>query len=194
MCGIVGVIGRKNASEALIEGLARLEYRGYDSAGIATIHQGALDRRRAVGKLAALREKLQASPLHGEIGIGHTRWATHGAPTEANAHPHAADDVAIVHNGIIENFAALREELTAKGVEFESETDTETVAKLIGHLTKSGRSPRDAFAESLSRLEGAFALAVMFESEPETLYAARRGSPLAIGRGEGEMFIGSDAR
>lgn len=193
MCGIVGIIGNDAVSASLVEGLARLEYRGYDSAGIATIEGGRLDRRRAVGRLAALREELGTNPLGGFVGIGHTRWATHGAPTVANAHPHAAPRVALVHNGIIENFADLRAELAAVGVVFESQTDTETVAKLIGHLLAGGQSPRDAFAMAIGRLEGAFALAVLIEDEPETIYCARQGSPLAIGRGEGEMFVGSDA-
>ncbi|MEM9232848.1 MAG: glutamine--fructose-6-phosphate transaminase (isomerizing), partial [Pseudomonadota bacterium] len=193
MCGIVGIIGRENVSEALIEGLSRLEYRGYDSAGIATLHEGRLGRRRAVGKLRALRVRLNEEPLQGSVGIGHTRWATHGAPTEANAHPHAAERVAVVHNGIIENFAAFREELTAAGTVFESETDTETVAKLIGHYLDQGKSPKEAFQASIERLEGAFALAVLIEDEPTTLYCARRGSPLAVGRGDDEMFVGSDA-
>jgi glucosamine--fructose-6-phosphate aminotransferase (isomerizing) len=193
MCGIVGILGTGNVSEALLDGLTRLEYRGYDSAGIATIHEGHLDRRRAVGKLSALRDLLDRDPLPGIVGIGHTRWATHGAPTAANAHPHAGAHVAIVHNGIIENFADLRERLTADGVTFESETDTETVAKQIEVLMRAGRSPRDAFAETLRIIEGAFALTALFESEPDTLYCARRGSPLAIGRGDGEMYIGSDA-
>lgn len=193
MCGIVGIIGKKDVSESLVEGLARLEYRGYDSAGIATLHDGQLDRRRAVGKLAALRERLAEEPLAGTIGIGHTRWATHGRPTEINAHPHAVGDVAIVHNGIIENFAELREELAAAGARFESETDTETVAQLVHHYLEEGLAPKDAFARTLERLEGAFGLAVMIASAPDTLFCARRGSPLAIGRGEGEMFVGSDA-
>ena len=193
MCGIVGIIGKDAVSHALVEGLARLEYRGYDSAGIATITDGQIDRRRAVGKLSALREVLSETPIGGTVGIGHTRWATHGAPTVANAHPHAAPRVGLVHNGIIENFADLRDELDQTGVGFESETDTETVAKLIGHYLEKGDAPRAAFEKTLARLEGAFALAVLFEDDPETLYAARRGSPLAIGRGDGEMFLGSDA-
>ncbi len=193
MCGIVGIIGKEAVSDALVEGLARLEYRGYDSAGIATIAEGRLDRRRAVGKLSALRSVLHDSPLPGVVGIGHTRWATHGAPTTANAHPHAGERVAVVHNGIIENFADLRADLSAHGMNFESETDTETVAKLIAQKLGAGQPPREAFAASLGQLEGAFALAVLIEDEPETLYVARRGSPLAIGRGQGEMFVGSDA-
>ncbi|WP_370336569.1 glutamine--fructose-6-phosphate transaminase (isomerizing) [Parvularcula marina] len=193
MCGIVGIIGKEDVSGSLVEGLSRLEYRGYDSAGIATIAEGRLGRRRAVGKLGKLRERLNSEPLGGKIGIGHTRWATHGAPTEANAHPHATSKVAIVHNGIIENFAELREELVAAGATFESETDTETVAQLVEHYLAKGKPPAEAFSSALGRLEGAFALAVMVESEPRTLYCARRGSPLAIGRGEGEMFVGSDA-
>ena len=193
MCGIVGIIGRGDVQDALVEGLQRLEYRGYDSAGIATVHEGQLGRRRAVGKLSELRRRLRDEPLPGRTGIGHTRWATHGRPTEANAHPHSGTRVAVVHNGIIENFAELREELEAGGTRFESQTDTETVAKLIGAGLDEGRAPREAFASALARLEGAFALAVLFEDEPETLYCARRGSPLAVGRGEGEMYLGSDA-
>jgi glucosamine--fructose-6-phosphate aminotransferase (isomerizing) len=205
MCGIVGILGKGDVADGLVEGLQRLEYRGYDSAGIATVHEGRLARRRAVGKLSELKERLEREPLAGSAGIGHTRWATHGRPTEANAHPHAGAHetapegprVAVVHNGIIENFAKLRAELQADGVAFESETDTETVAKLIGRRLKGGASPREAFSGALARLEGAFALAVLFEGEPDTLYGARRGSPLAIGRGvgerEGEMFLGSDA-
>ncbi|WOI52544.1 glutamine--fructose-6-phosphate transaminase (isomerizing) [Parvularcula sp. LCG005] len=193
MCGIVGIIGKQDVTVSLVEGLRRLEYRGYDSAGVATINNGRIDRRRAVGKLAALQTVLDDDPLPGTTGIGHTRWATHGAPTTANAHPHAGAHVAVVHNGIIENFADLREELMAHGITFESQTDTETIAKLISHLMNEGASPRDAFAATLKRLEGAFALAVLVDDEPDMLYAARRGSPLAIGRGDGEMFIGSDA-
>ena len=193
MCGIVGIIGRGDVQHALLDGLQRLEYRGYDSAGLATVHEGQLSRRRAVGKLSALREVLAEDPLPGATGIGHTRWATHGAPTVANAHPHEGARVAVVHNGIIENFASLRDELQADGVTFESQTDTETIAKLIGRRLERGEAPRDAFSGVLGRLEGAFALAVLFEDEPETLYAARRGSPLAIGRGEGSMYLGSDA-
>ncbi|MEM6650871.1 MAG: glutamine--fructose-6-phosphate transaminase (isomerizing), partial [Pseudomonadota bacterium] len=197
MCGIVGIIGKNSVSAPLLEGLARLEYRGYDSAGIATIHDGRIDRRRAVGKLSALRTELAGNPLAGTTGIGHTRWATHGAPSTANAHPHSGAKVAVVHNGIIENYAELREELSQHGIEFESQTDTETIAKLLAFHLKKGRAPRNAFSLTLKDLKGAFALAVLFEEEPETLYGARQGSPLAIGRGEGdregEMFIGSDA-
>lgn len=198
MCGIVGIIGQGDVQDQLIEGLQRLEYRGYDSAGIAAVDGGTLARRRAVGKLSELRKRVAADPLSGHTGIGHTRWATHGRPTEANAHPHSGTRVAVVHNGIIENFGSLREELEAQGITFESQTDTETVAKLIGRGVDQGKSPRAAFADALGRLEGAFALAVLFEDEPETLYCARRGSPLAIGRGTGakegsEMYLGSDA-
>ena len=193
MCGIVGIIGRGDVQDALLDGLQRLEYRGYDSAGLATVHDGRLSRRRAVGKLSALRAVLADEPLPGVVGIGHTRWATHGAPSVANAHPHEGARVAIVHNGIIENFASLRDELRAKGVVFESQTDTETVAKLMGQGLREGLSPREAFSSALSRLTGAFALAALFEDEPDTLYAARRGSPLAVGHGEGAMFLGSDA-
>ena len=198
MCGIVGIIGRGDVQDALLDGLQRLEYRGYDSAGLATVNEGRLARRRAVGKLSALRAVLADEPLPGAVGIGHTRWATHGAPSVANAHPHEGARVAIVHNGIIENFAALRDALQAEGVVFESQTDTETVAKLMGRNLSDGMAPREAFSSALSRLTGAFALAALFEDEPDTLYCARRGSPLAIGRGvgaqsEGQMFLGSDA-
>ncbi|MEM9838325.1 MAG: glutamine--fructose-6-phosphate transaminase (isomerizing) [Pseudomonadota bacterium] len=193
MCGIVGIVSEQGVSGRLVEGLRRLEYRGYDSAGIATVLNGEVERRRAVGKLASLEAVLTDSPLPGTTGIGHTRWATHGKPTESNAHPHGGSRVALVHNGIIENFSKLRDMLTEKGLSFESETDTETVVRLVEHHLNGGASPREAFFTALGQLEGAFALGLVFADEPHTLYCARRGSPLAIGRGEGEMFIGSDA-
>ncbi|PCJ76309.1 MAG: glutamine--fructose-6-phosphate transaminase (isomerizing) [Rhodobacteraceae bacterium] len=193
MCGIIGVLGKSDVSPIIIETLRRLEYRGYDSAGIATLDAGALTCRRAVGKLSELEAVLGTQPVSGTSGIGHTRWATHGAATTQNAHPHIAGPVAVVHNGIIENFRELREELTAKGMNFASETDTEVVAQLCAHYIAQGKTPQDAVAATLSRLTGAFALAFLFEGEDDLMIAARRGSPLAIGHGDGEMFIGSDA-
>ena len=193
MCGIVGVLGDHEAAPILVEALKRLEYRGYDSAGIATINNGILDRRRAVGKLVNLSDLLVHEPLAGKAGIGHTRWATHGAPTVGNAHPHKAGPVAVVHNGIVENFRELRAEMAQKGIEFQTETDTETIALLAHHYITQGLSPRDAARETIARLEGAFALCFLFDGEDDLLIAARKGSPLAIGHGEGEMFVGSDA-
>ncbi|MEM1409110.1 MAG: glutamine--fructose-6-phosphate transaminase (isomerizing), partial [Pseudomonadota bacterium] len=193
MCGIVGMVSQKPVTSRLVEGLRRLEYRGYDSAGIATFAGGQVERRRSVGKLACLEEALEAAPLEGSIGIGHTRWATHGKPTEANAHPHGSARVAVVHNGIIENFSTLKQALAADGVSFESETDSEVIARLLDQAVQGGHAPEQAFQEVLGKLEGAFALGVLFADEPSRLYCARRGSPLAIGRGEKEMFIGSDA-
>ena len=193
MCGIIGVLGLNEVAPLLVEGLKRLEYRGYDSAGIATVNRGKLDRRRAVGKLVNLSDMLVHHPLAGKSGIGHTRWATHGAATETNAHPHTSGPVAVVHNGIIENFRELRAELTAAGLRFESETDTETVALLARFFMDKGMSPVDAAGATLKRLHGAFALCFLFEGEDDLMIAARRGSPLAIGHGMGEMFIGSDA-
>ncbi|MAQ47231.1 MAG: glutamine--fructose-6-phosphate transaminase (isomerizing) [Confluentimicrobium sp.] len=193
MCGIVGILGTHEVAPSLVEALRRLEYRGYDSAGIATVNDGRLDRRRAVGKLVNLSDLLVHEPLAGKSGIGHTRWATHGAPTVVNAHPHRAGPVAVVHNGIIENFRELRAELTAAGQSCESETDTETVAMLTRAYLEDGLSPREAAAKVLSRLEGAFALCFLFDGEEDLLIAARRGSPLAIGHGEGEVYVGSDA-
>ncbi|WP_136646234.1 glutamine--fructose-6-phosphate transaminase (isomerizing) [Tabrizicola sp. YIM 78059] len=193
MCGIVGVLGNHEAAPLLVEALKRLEYRGYDSAGIATVNAGRLDRRRAVGKLVNLSDLLVHHPLPGKAGIGHTRWATHGAATVANAHPHRAGSVAVVHNGIIENFRTLREELAADGYAQESDTDTETVALLARRAIDRGATPVEAARSTLKRLEGAFALCFLFEGEENLLIAARRGSPLAIGHGEGEMFVGSDA-
>ncbi|MEY1555033.1 glutamine--fructose-6-phosphate transaminase (isomerizing) [Yoonia sp. R2331] len=193
MCGIVGVLGDHEAAPILVEALKRLEYRGYDSAGIATIHNKRLDRRRAVGKLVNLSDALVHDPLAGKSGIGHTRWATHGAPTVSNAHPHAATGVAVVHNGIIENFRELREFLAAQGIGFSTETDTETVALLAQYYLDQGNSPRDAAEQTIARLDGAYALCFLFDGEDDLLIAARKGSPLAIGHGNGEMFVGSDA-
>src|SRR5688572_28634206 len=193
MCGIVGILGREAVAPLIVDALKRLEYRGYDSAGIATLEEGQLMRRRAGGKLRNLEARLKAEPLAGTAGIGHTRWATHGAPTESNAHPHATDRVAIVHNGIIENFQALKREIRAAGRELASETDTEVVAHLLTMALDRGLKPVEAMAETLKRLEGAFALAVLFAGEEDLLVAARRGSPLAVGHGSGEMFLGSDA-
>ncbi|WP_107497606.1 glutamine--fructose-6-phosphate transaminase (isomerizing) [Thalassobius sp. I31.1] len=193
MCGIVGVLGTHEVAPMLVEALKRLEYRGYDSAGIATVNNGVLDRRRAVGKLVNLSDELVHNPLAGKSGIGHTRWATHGAPTVDNAHPHRAGPVAVVHNGIIENFRELREELAEAGVDFVTETDTETVALLTEQAMKSGLAPVDAARSITARLEGAFALCFLFEGEQDLMVATRMGSPLAIGHGEGEMFVGSDA-
>ena len=193
MCGIIGVLGNNEAAPLLVEALKRLEYRGYDSAGIATVHNGKLGRRRAVGKLVNLSDLLVHDALAGKSGIGHTRWATHGAATVANAHPHQAGNVAVVHNGIIENFRELREELVAKGYSFESETDTETVAILTRAYLDQGMTPVEAARETLARLHGAFALCFLFDGESDLLIAARKGSPLAIGHGNGEMFVGSDA-
>ncbi|WP_022681274.1 glutamine--fructose-6-phosphate transaminase (isomerizing) [Sphingobium bisphenolivorans] len=193
MCGIIGIVGRDDVAERLVEGLKRLEYRGYDSAGVATIHDGAIDRRRAEGKLANLVKELVAAPLPGTTGIAHTRWATHGAPTTSNAHPHATREVALVHNGIIENFKPLREELIARGRSFDSQTDTEVVAHLVSELVEQGASPREAVEKVLPRLHGAFALAILFRSHPDMLIGARLGSPLVVGYGEGETYLGSDA-
>ena len=193
MCGIVGVLGTHEVSPIIVEALKRLEYRGYDSAGIATVNAGTLERRRAVGKLVNLSDLLVHQPLAGKSGIGHTRWATHGAPSVTNAHPHQAGSVAVVHNGIIENFRELRDELTAKGARFNTETDTETVAQMAQHLMAQGLGPVEAATKTLERLEGAFALCFLFDGEDDLIFAARKGSPLAIGHGEGEMFVGSDA-
>jgi glucosamine--fructose-6-phosphate aminotransferase (isomerizing) len=193
MCGIVGMIGKGEVAPLLVEGLRRLEYRGYDSAGIATLVEGRIERRRAEGKLVNLEKLLVSQPLAGRIGIGHTRWATHGVPNERNAHPHATARVAVVHNGIIENYAELKAELTAVGQVFESDTDTEVVAQLIDHHLARGLDPEAAVAASLKRLHGAFALGILFAGRDDLLIAAREGSPLAIGYGNGEMFLGSDA-
>ena len=193
MCGIVGILGREPVAMRLVEALKRLEYRGYDSAGIAVLEDGRLKRVRAAGKLGNLVKKLARVKLSSTIGIGHTRWATHGSPGEANAHPHIAGRVAIVHNGIIENFGELREELRRQGVVPESDTDTEIVAHLINLELERGRRPKEAVLDVLERLHGAFAFAIIFEGEENLMVGARRGSPLAVGHGEGEMLLGSDA-
>ena len=193
MCGIVGLVGREASAPRILEALRRLEYRGYDSAGVATLVDGRIERRRAEGKLTNLAAVLDENPLSGTIGIGHTRWATHGAPTERNAHPHATSRVVVVHNGIIENHAELREELQAQGHVFESETDTETFARLVDQLLQEGASPEQAAAAALKRVHGAFALAMLFAGHPRLLICARQGAPLAVGFGEGEMYVGSDA-
>ena len=193
MCGIVGVIGSQPAAELLLDGLSRLAYRGYDSAGIATLVEGAITRRRAEGKLANLAAALASAPLAGTTGIGHTRWATHGAPTEGNAHPHGTARVAVVHNGIIENHAELRAELEAAGQIFSTETDTETVAQLVDLHLARGLAPVEAAAAAFARLEGAYALALIFAGHPELIIGAQRGAPLAVGFGEDEMYLGSDA-
>ena len=193
MCGIVGVIGKGDAAPLIVAALKRLEYRGYDSAGVATLDGGRLDRRRAVGKLSALADLVARAPIAGAVGIGHTRWATHGVPNEANAHPHQAGRVAVVHNGIIENFRELREEMEGQGRRFTSDTDTETIAQLCDSYLDQGLPPADAAAATLARLNGAFALCFLFEGAADLLICARRGSPLVIGYGDGEMFVGSDA-
>src|SRR5215213_9331817 len=194
MCGIVGILGKAAVANQIVDALKRLEYRGYDSAGVATVEDGGrLQRRRAEGKLGNLEVKLSEAPLSGAIGIGHTRWATHGKPNETNAHPHATDRLAVVHNGIIENFRELKAELQAEGVAFETETDTEVVAHLVSQALRDGRSPVDAVAVTLPRLRGAFALVFLFTGEDDLLIGARHGAPLAIGYGDGEMYLGSDA-
>ncbi|HEY0445434.1 MAG TPA: glutamine--fructose-6-phosphate transaminase (isomerizing) [Allosphingosinicella sp.] len=193
MCGIIGIVGREEVAGRLIEGLRRLEYRGYDSAGLCTIVDGQLVRRRAEGKLDNLVREIAADPLPGQVGIAHTRWATHGAPTRDNAHPHATSEVALVHNGIIENFRPLREELIADGRQFTSQTDTEVVAHLISREIERGASPKDAVSKTLKRLHGAFSLAILIRGYPDMLIGARLGSPLVIGYGEDETYLGSDA-
>ncbi|HEU0016955.1 MAG TPA: glutamine--fructose-6-phosphate transaminase (isomerizing) [Methyloceanibacter sp.] len=193
MCGIVGVLGKGPVAGQLVDALKRLEYRGYDSAGVATVEHGELGRRRAEGKLRNLEARLKSSPLLGETGIGHTRWATHGKPTEANAHPHMTDDVSVVHNGIIENYRELKEELVAEGAAFTSDTDTEVIAHLVTRELRSGNDPVRATYHTLRRLEGAFAIAMIFRGYNDLMIVARQGSPLAIGYGKGEMFVGSDA-
>lgn len=193
MCGIVGIVGHSPVAPLIVDALKRLEYRGYDSAGVATIEHGKLGRRRAEGKLINLERRLKDEPLDGMIGIGHTRWATHGVPNETNAHPHFSDGVAIVHNGIIENFAELRDELMRDGYIFSSQTDTEVVAHLVARELARGLKPVEAAHQALKRLEGAFALAIMFKGDEDLIVGARNGPPLAVGHGDGEMFLGSDA-
>jgi glutamine---fructose-6-phosphate transaminase (isomerizing) len=193
MCGIIGILGEEPVADRLVEALKRLEYRGYDSAGVATLEAGRLTRRRAEGRLRHLEQRLRSEPLGGTIGIGHTRWATHGRPNETNAHPHACGKVAVVHNGIIENFRELRDELAGRGAVFATETDTEVVGHLVNAEIQDGRSPAEAVKAALPRLNGAFALAFLFENEPDLIIGARKGSPLAVGYGEGSMYLGSDA-
>ncbi|MBG1231421.1 glutamine--fructose-6-phosphate transaminase (isomerizing) [Aestuariivirga litoralis] len=193
MCGIVGILGTKPVALDIVEALRRLEYRGYDSAGVATLEDGAIARRRAPGKLRNLEDKLRSEPLQGTSGIGHTRWATHGVPNETNAHPHIVGDVVLVHNGIIENFAELKEELIQSGAKFETQTDTEVVAHLLAQERAKGTSPIESVRAVLGKLRGAFALAIMFKSEDDLLIGARNGPPLAVGHGQGEMYLGSDA-
>jgi len=193
MCGIIGIVGKAPVAERLVDGLKRMEYRGYDSAGICTLHDGQLARRRAEGKLANLVFELERNPAAGDVGIAHTRWATHGAPTANNAHPHATGEVALVHNGIIENFKPLRQALVARGRKLESETDTEIVAHLVSEQIEAGKSPEEAVKAVLPQLRGAFALAIAFRAHPEMLIGARLGSPLVVGYGEGETYLGSDA-
>ncbi len=193
MCGIIGIVGREPVAERLIEGLKRLEYRGYDSSGLAVLNGAGVERRRAAGKIAALEDAYRADPVDSHIGIAHTRWATHGAPTESNAHPHKVGRVTVVHNGIIENYRELKAELKDKGLQFESQTDTEIVAAMTDQAMQDGKSPKDAVAHVLDRIEGAFAMAFLFEGEENLLIGARRGSPLVVGFGEGETYLGSDA-
>ncbi len=193
MCGIIGIVGKEEVAERLVDGLRRMEYRGYDSAGVCTLHDGQLIRRRAPGKLVGLVRELARDPAPGTVGIAHTRWATHGAPTAANAHPHATAVLALVHNGIIENFKQLREELTARGRKFESDTDTEVVAHLLSEAVEAGASPEDAVKVTLPKLRGAFALAIAFKDHPDMLIGARLGSPLVVGHADGETYLGSDA-
>ncbi|KAB2850771.1 MAG: glutamine--fructose-6-phosphate transaminase (isomerizing) [Hyphomicrobiaceae bacterium] len=193
MCGIVGILGKKSVANDIVDALKRLEYRGYDSAGVATIEAGELDRRRAEGKLKNLQLRLSNEPLKGRTGLGHTRWATHGKPVERNAHPHMSERVAVVHNGIIENFQELREELTRKGHKFQTETDTETVVHLVSQYLSEGLSPVEATGRTLKRLRGAFALGLIFAGDDDLMIGARQGPPLAVGHGEGEMYLGSDA-
>lgn len=193
MCGIIGILGSEGVADELVDGLKRLEYRGYDSAGIATLVDGQIERRRAEGKLKNLAAHVRETPLAGRTGIGHTRWATHGVPTVANAHPHSDGKVAVVHNGIIENFDALREELEPRGIDWTSDTDTETIVHLISSALDDGLAPVDAVKSVIGRLHGAFALAILFADHDNLMIGARKGSPLAIGYGEGEMYLGSDA-
>ena len=193
MCGIVGILGREKAAPLVVEALKRLEYRGYDSAGVATLEDGHITRLRAEGKLRNLAKKLDTHPLNGTIAIGHTRWATHGKPTENNAHPHATDKLAVVHNGIVENFRELRKMMEGEGIVFKTETDTEVVAQLVTRELATTNDPRTAVARALPQLRGAFALAFIFEGEPDLMIGARQGAPLAVGHGDGEMYLGSDA-
>ena len=193
MCGIIGIIGKTNISDRLLLGLKNLEYRGYDSAGIATVHETEIHRRRAEGKLVNLSHEVSKYPIKGSLGIGHTRWATHGVPNETNAHPHATNMVAAVHNGIIENFQTIKEELGLLGYKFQSDTDSEAIVHLVSYYLDKGLSPKEAFSNSLNRLEGAYAIALIFSSNSEKIYGARSGSPLAVGWGRDEMFLGSDA-
>tara|TARA_R110000868_G_scaffold373543_1_gene637658 strand:- start:32475 stop:34298 length:1824 start_codon:yes stop_codon:yes gene_type:complete len=193
MCGIIGIIGKDSVSDRILEGLKRLEYRGYDSAGIATLVNGDIERRRAEGKLINLANRLVEQPLAGDVGIGHTRWATHGVPTENNAHPHTDGKVAVVHNGIIENYQEIKAELSAKGRSFATDTDTEVVVHLVSDFFDQGKTPREAVAATLHRIEGAFALVIMIAGHHDVIFGARRGTPLAVGLGEGEMYLGSDA-
>jgi glucosamine--fructose-6-phosphate aminotransferase (isomerizing) len=190
MCGIIGIVGKEPVADRLVEGLRRMEYRGYDSAGVCTVQDGQLIRRRAEGKLNNLVAVLVNDPAPGLTGIAHTRWATHGAPTTSNAHPHATKEVALVHNGIIENFKPLREALQARGRVFESETDTEVVAHLVSEQVEAGKTPEDAVKAVLPELRGAFALAVAFREHQDMLIGARLGSPLVVGYGEGETYLG----
>ena len=193
MCGIIGVVGKNKAESLLLEGLKRLEYRGYDSAGIATLVDEKIEKRRASGKISNLSKLLRKDPLSGSIGIAHTRWATHGAPNENNAHPHANDKVAIVHNGIIENYMDIREELIAKGHKFYTETDSEVIVHLITNYIENGMDNISAVKESIKKLDGAFALGILLAGKEDILIAARQDSPLAIGYGDNEMYLGSDA-
>lgn len=193
MCGIIGILGKGPVAGRILDALKRLEYRGYDSAGIATIADGEMQRRRASGKLVNLQTLLADDPLPGDIGIGHTRWATHGPPTEKNAHPHATERVAVVHNGIIENFAELRQELAGLGRVFQSDTDTEVIAHLLTRLLDEGHDAETAMGMAMKRLDGAFAFCALVKDRPDILLVARQGSALAIGLGDGESFIGSDA-
>lgn len=193
MCGIIGILGEEEAAPRLVEGLRRLEYRGYDSAGIATLSNGAIARCRAKGKLINLEEKLKAEPIAGSVGIGHTRWATHGGPTEDNAHPHATDKVAVVHNGIIENYAALKQEMESHQYRFETETDTEVVAHLVTHYLAQGLSPQEAADKTIDRLDGAYAIVMIFTGEHNLMIGVRQGTPLAVGYGDGEMYVASDS-
>ncbi len=193
MCGIIGIVGTAPVQDRLLQSLKRLEYRGYDSAGIAGVADGKVERRRAKGKIRALEDVIAEHPLKAMVGIGHTRWATHGAPSEANAHPHQAGKVTLVHNGIIENFAELRRELEAKGRSFESQTDTEVIAHLLDSNLATGLEPVAALKATLDRLHGAYAIAVLIEGRDDLILGARRGSPLVVGYGSGEMFLGSDA-